>query len=204
MTNQNKKYKGWMMASSLSLIVAGQPMLVPFLPIQNASAHVANVQSLTLPEVQKVSFTKAAKFEEFSLNLSDEILHKISEKSGIRVQSQDKETKAWKAVDAKNKTLGYVLVDKVYGKHEFITYSVAIDLTGKVTHIEILDYRESYGGQVANADWREQFNGKTAEDKLVLDQDIKNISGATLSCKHIADGVKRMLSLYEIVLRDKA
>jgi hypothetical protein len=36
---------------------------------------------------------------------------------------------------------------------------------------------------------------------LKLDSDIKNISGATLSCRHITDGVKRLLSFYEIALK---
>ncbi|HEY4639240.1 MAG TPA: FMN-binding protein [Candidatus Udaeobacter sp.] len=30
---------------------------------------------------------------------------------------------------------------------------------------------------------------------------MKNISGATLSCRHITDGVKRLLALHEIVLK---
>ena len=32
-------------------------------------------------------------------------------------------------------------------------------------------------------------------------QDIQNIGGATLSCKHIADGVKRVAVLHELVLK---
>jgi len=36
---------------------------------------------------------------------------------------------------------------------------------------------------------------------LKLDRDIKNISGATLSCRHVADEVKRLLAFYEIALK---
>ena len=43
--------------------------------------------------------------------------------------------------------------------------------------------------------------GKNANSTLKLDDDIKNISGATLSCRHITDGVKRLLAFYEIALR---
>ena len=44
-------------------------------------------------------------------------------------------------------------------------------------------------------------SGKTSQSTLKLDRDIKNISGATLSCRHITDGVKRLLAFYEIALK---
>ena len=87
------------------------------------------------------------------------------------------------------------------GKHEFITYAIGLDAGGGVTQIEVMDYRESYGYEIRNAEWRRQFVGKHAGDKLKLDGDIKNVSGATLSCRHITDGVKRVLALYDIVLK---
>jgi Na+-translocating ferredoxin:NAD+ oxidoreductase RnfG subunit len=43
--------------------------------------------------------------------------------------------------------------------------------------------------------------GKTAQDPLKLNRDIQNISGATLSSKHITDGVKRVMHLYQFVLK---
>ncbi len=86
------------------------------------------------------------------------------------------------------------------GKHEFITYAVALDASGAVKDIEILDYRESYGGQVREAAWRAQFTGKRYGTPLKLGADIKNISGATLSSKHVTDGVRRILATYAVVL----
>jgi len=38
---------------------------------------------------------------------------------------------------------------------------------------------------------------------LKLNGDIKNISGATLSSKHVTDGVKRVLRLYETSLKGR-
>ena len=84
-------------------------------------------------------------------------------------------------------------------KHEFITYAVAIDAPGQVKGIEILDYRETYGYQIRDKEWRQKFVGKTAADPLKLDKDIPNISGATLSSKHVTDGVRRVLQTYEIL-----
>jgi hypothetical protein len=96
---------------------------------------------------------------------------------------------------------GFLVVDEVIGKHELITYAVALDVDGRVRQIEILDYRENYGYEIRNAAWRRQFIGKGAGDPVKLDADIKNISGATLSCRHVAEGVRRVLASFEVLVR---
>jgi hypothetical protein len=98
---------------------------------------------------------------------------------------------------------GWLIVDQVLGKHELITYALALGGDGRVRGLEILEYRESHGGQVREAGWRTQFVGKSAADPLQLDRDIANISGATLSCRHVTEGVKRLLGLYESELRQR-
>ena len=102
----------------------------------------------------------------------------------------------WKANDG-----SWFVVDEVVGKHEMITYAVGLNPAGSITGIEILEYVESYGYEVAEAQWRNQFVGKNIDDPIKLNQDIQNIGGATLSCKHIADGVKRVAVLHELVLK---
>ena len=92
-----------------------------------------------------------------------------------------------------------LVIDRVLGKHEFITYAVGISSEGKVTGIEIMDYRETYGYQIRDKEWRQKFTGKTAKDSLKLEKDIPNISGATLSSKHVTDGIRRVLQTYEIL-----
>ncbi len=98
---------------------------------------------------------------------------------------------------------GWFILDEVLGKHELITYAVALDAQGRVRGIEVLEYRESHGGQVRDAKWRAQFAGKSVADPLQLDRDIRNISGATLSCRHVTDGVKRVLAMYESHLKQR-
>lgn len=119
----------------------------------------------------------------------------IEKASGVRVRQR--ELRLWRAPDG-----GWLIVDAVFGKHEFITYAVALTAAGAVRQIEIMDYRESYGHEVRNEKWRAQFAGKTAAAPLKLDQDIRNISGATLSCRHVTDGVKRLLATHALVLKN--
>lgn len=93
-------------------------------------------------------------------------------------------------------TGGKFIVAQALGKHEMITFALGLNANGSVKGIEIMTYNESYGYEVRNASWRQQFVGKTANSALSLGVDIKNISGATLSCKHITEQVKQLLSSY--------
>lgn len=96
---------------------------------------------------------------------------------------------------------GWVIVDQVVGKHEMITYALGIKADGSVQGVEIMEYVESYGYEVADMKWRKQFEGKKTTDNLKLNADIQNISGATLSCKHLTDGVKRLLVFHALALK---
>ena len=169
------------------------------LPALAAAALPAHaVQYFTLEQAQHALFPEATGFKENRVLISSEQRSAIEKAGKVRVRSA--ELAAWR-VEANGKHLGWFLLDEVYGKHEFITYAVALDASGAVRGIEILDYRETHGGEVRNPKWRAQFSGKRAGAPLELDEDIKNISGATLSCKHIADGVKRLLATWEVVLK---
>jgi len=103
--------------------------------------------------------------------------------------------RAWKA-QAGSQVLGVFVVDHVIGKHLYIDYAVAIDTGGRVRRVDVLQYRESYGGEVKESSWLSQFVGKTSGSALKVNSDIRNISGATLSSQHVTEGVKRVLAAY--------
>ena len=95
----------------------------------------------------------------------------------------------------------WFIVDEVVGKHEMVKYALAINADGTIKGIEIMEYVESYGYEVGEASWRNQFVGKTADATLKLNKDIKNIAGATLSCGHVTQGVRWLMALWEVSLR---
>jgi hypothetical protein len=104
----------------------------------------------------------------------------------------------WKTDDG-----GWYVVDEVVGKHEAITYAVGINADGTIRRVEILEYRESYGYEVAGDGWLGQFVGKRDGASFKLGNDIQNISGATLSSKHVADGVKRVMAMHASLLQGR-
>jgi len=57
---------------------------------------------------------------------------------------------------------------------------------------------------VRQESWRNQFAGKTETSPLRVGDDVSNISGATLSCSHVADGVRRIVAVVASLKRSGA
>jgi Na+-translocating ferredoxin:NAD+ oxidoreductase RnfG subunit len=167
-------------------------------PVIIASAPAYAVQYLTVEQAQAALFPPGTRFAVHPLELSSEQVNAIEEASGQRVRESRPDI--WEAFD-RERLAGWFFVDHVIGKHEFITYALAIGADGAVRGIEVLDYRETYGGEIRNASWRRQFVGKRHGDSLKLGASIQNVTGATLSCRNVTNGVKRLLAMHALVLR---
>ena len=147
---------------------------------------------MSIEQAQKILFGGAG-LTKTSLTLSSEQKKAIEKASNTRVRNLD--MNVWRSSEG-----GWFIVDEVIGKHEFITYALALTGSGAVKGVEVLTYRETYGHEIKLPKWRAQFSGKTVSAPVKIDQDIKNISGATLSCVHVTDGVRRLLHTYALVL----
>lgn len=151
------------------------------------------VSYLSHEQAQQIIFPRA-RLQRIELQLNADQRKAIEKASGVKVRAPKLDV--WKTDSG-----GWFLVDEVIGKHEFITYALGLNADGSVKQIEVMDYREHYGGEVRRPEWRSQFAGKKHGAKLKLDDDVKNISGATLSCRHLTEGVRRLLATYDFVLK---
>jgi Na+-translocating ferredoxin:NAD+ oxidoreductase RnfG subunit len=158
-----------------------------------AASSAFAVDYLGADDAAKLMFPDADHFELRELQLDAAQMKRLDER-GARARSA-----RWPVRVAQHggRTLGYVVVDNVVGKFELITYAVGLTSEGAVQQVEILSYRESHGHEIRLPAWRRQFVGKTATAPLRLGDDIANISGATLSCQHVTDGVRRIVVLVE-------
>lgn len=156
------------------------------------------VDYLTIAQAQTVLFPDADAFTAHELTLTPDQRKQINKISGV-IRRREDHQRVWKA--ARGETVqGWLIIDDVVGKHDDITYATALSPDGRVLGVEIMSYREIYGGEVRDANWRQNFVGKTLADPLKLDQDIPNISGATLSSRNVMRGVKRLLALQQVAL----
>lgn len=148
----------------------------PAVAVASIASPAYAIQYLSISEAQKQAFPSATRFTEVQAG------------------------RVWKA-EAGGRVAGFFIFDRVVGKHLFIDYAVALSPGGAVQKVEILQYRESYGGEVRESSWLGQFVGKTSGSSLKMNSDIRNIAGATMSSTHITEGVKRILATYGNRLR---
>jgi hypothetical protein len=169
-------------------------MLAALLPVPVVIA----ADYLSVDAAQKAIFPDADAFQEVLLPQTPEQLQLLLARAGP--QPPHGVIHIWSATRG-GMPLGHVFVDEVIGRQSLITYAVGIDTAGALRNLEILAYRESHGGEVRNAAWREQFAHRDALDQLRFRTDIKNISGATLSSEHVTQGVRWLLALWQSSLR---
>lgn len=166
--------------------------------IVSIAGSAYSAQYLTLEQAQELAFPTATRFAEAHVVFKASDVAAIEQRSGEKVRTRGQQV--WRAL-VDDRLVGFFIVDYVIGKHLVIDYALALEPDGRVRRVEIMQYRESYGGEIANHRWLEQFVGKTSHDPLVVDRDIRNISGATLSSHHVTEGIRRVLAFYETCLR---
>lgn len=152
------------------------------------------VDYLSAEQAARLMFPEAERFESRELVLDAAQLQRLAA-HGVAPRSQRWSVRVAQRAGA---TLGFVVVDEVIGKFELITYAVGIATDGAVRQVEILSYRESHGHEVRLPAWRKQFVGKTTASPLRVGEDIANISGATLSCQHLTEGVRRIVAVVDL------
>lgn len=158
----------------------------------------AATEYLTVEAAQHALFPEASVFEPHHAVFTQEQVAEIEKQSGQKVSARGQQI--WLAKKG-DEVLGTVVVDYVIGKHLIIDYAVGILPSGEIRSVGVMQYRESYGGEIRNRDWLNQFCGKTAHSPLRFNDDITNISGATLSSRHVTEGIQRVLVTLDVVRR---
>ncbi len=149
---------------------------------------------LTEEQALKILFPKSQKVHSEELRLTPPQKARIEERIGWKFPEDS--FKAFTA-ESTGKVDGYAIIQETIGKHRPITYIVGITPEGKVFTVEILVYRESKGSEIRRKRFNAQYEDKTARDPIRINQDIINISGATMSVRSVSAGVKRALVLAE-------
>ncbi len=170
------------------------------LAIAAAPTSAFAVDYMNAEQAAQLMFPDADAFEARTVTLDAAQLQQLAAQ-GVRGRSVSWQVKVARRADT---TLGFVVTDQVIGKVELIGYAVGIALDGTIRQIEILSYRESHGFEIRLPAWRKQFVGKGAASPLRIGDDIANISGATLSCSHVTDGVRRIVAVVALARRSGA
>ena len=167
-------------------------LFLTFTPLFEGEAMVY----LTTDQALKLAFPDAQRIESVMISLNQQQRVQIEKRAHTRVRFSKMKVHIGMA---RGKRLGYAMIHHVKGKALPITFMTVIGPKGKVKRVEILAYRESHGGEIRYPSFLKQFVGKGISDPIRNKRDIRNISGATISCRAIADGVRTLLALWEEV-----
>ncbi len=94
--------------------------------------------------------------------------------------------------------IGYAVLCEEIGKHDPITFIVGAGIDGKVKDVAIMMYREARGGEVRYPGFVKQFRNKDLDDPVKHRRDIRNVTGATMSSRAMAVGVRKALAFLQL------
>jgi thiamine biosynthesis lipoprotein len=171
-------------------------LLIPAL----LAALVATDVFLTEEQALHLAFPEADRIEKVLVALTQAEREKIAAR--IAPTEAPRTFRRWVGKKG-DEVLGYAVIEDVLGKSEPITYMVAVDAALHVQRVEILAYREARGGEVRQESWRSQFQGKEPSSPLRVGTDIRNVAGATISCRSVTDGIRTQLACLAVLVPPK-
>lgn len=169
-----------------------------FLTLSVVSSGLTQAETIqTLDAALKASFPHAAAFVTETVQLEPQV--KSESDKALGRQAYDAKTIFISAIGADGSFEGCAFVEDELGKHQPITFLVALDAQDRVLAVQLLIYREAQGGEVRSRRFRSQFMGKRHGDLLRLNAEVDAVSGATISSSTLAFGVRRALHLRALV-----
>ena len=104
------------------------------------------------------------------------------------------------AYDLEDRVLGFAHIDVHVVRTKPEAFMIVLTPEGKVRSVRILAFHEPLD-YLPTDRWYAQFAGKTITDRLRVGGDVHAVAGATLSARAAADGVRRMLAYWKVLLR---
>jgi hypothetical protein len=165
-----------------------------FIPAVVVSAPALADEYLTVEQAQALIFPGQTLVDSHFV-LTDEQISALVKETGAPIARR--QVRVWKVSDG-----GWFFLDHVIVKGDRIVYAVGLDARGAVQGIEVLACLPLYNG-IRQPAWRTQFVGKDHAKTRALDN-IKSVSGSTLSSNNITQGVKRILATQALFLSSSA
>lgn len=95
------------------------------------------------------------------------------------------------------KKLGVAVIDVEPGKWGPVEFIIGLNGSGVVKRVEVMAYKEKRGRPIARRNFMRQYEGKTSKDPIRIREDIRGISGATISSRSASFAVRKAIVLYE-------
>ena len=90
--------------------------------------------------------------------------------------------------------LGFAFIGTAPSKTDTFEYLVVFDKSFIIKKVNVLVYREDYGGEIGSNRWLKQFVGMARSAELTVGKNIAAISGATISVYSMTNAVNQLLN----------
>lgn len=154
---------------------------------------------LSVEEAPKVIFPEADHWERKDIRVTQVLANQLKQMVGRAKPSIWEPNYITFIATKEDKIVGYAVICEEIGKHRPITFIVGVLPDKTVKDVAIMTYREPQGDEVRRRNFLIQFAGKELRDPIMQHQDIRNVSGATLSVRALARGVRKALAVIEAV-----
>ena len=136
------------------------------------------------------------RWQQFKVNENQ----KAEIESGLKTKTRVPEIISYAEIKA-NQKLFYLILDEAPGKTETFIYALYLNENLSIKDVDILLYRELYGGEIDEESFRDQFAGIVKPQQIIFGRTIQGVTGATISSQSITYHVRDLLMIFKETLR---
>lgn len=149
-------------------------------------------------EAMKLAFGDNASVEMLSLFPNPEEVAQIEQLAKVKLESNLFSFYVGKNQD---QIIGYAAIESHNVRTKPETLLVVLDANGQLRHVFTLAFHEPPEYQPPER-WYDQLGNHTLE-QLSFSHDIQGISGATLSTRAALNAARKVLAVYQVIIKDK-
>lgn len=153
---------------------------------------------LTKDKALKLSFPEATDIESRQIFLSKDQLEQIEQVAKTKIDSK---FYIFYIAKKNEEEIGYAVVDTHTLRTSTETVLFVINKDGKLEKAEILAFFEPQD-YMQGERWMTLFFGKDLDSTLKIGKDVPNITGATITSHSFADATRKVLAIYDVVLKN--
>ena len=145
----------------------------------NFKNHIS--KAITVIVIALLFFSFKASYWELDKDSRATVYNSIAKIFNSQTCSLDPIDDTFYSISEDDSIIGYLAVTDAPSKFHRFDYYVLFNDKEEILKVEVLHYRENYGGEICSKKWLKQFVGIDTENYSNFNREIDGISGATIS-----------------------
>jgi len=145
----------------------------------NFKNHIS--KAITVIVIALLFFSFKASYWELDKDSRATVYNSIAKIFNSQTCNLDPIDDTFYSISEDDSIIGYLAVTDAPSKFHRFDYYVLFNDKEEILKVEVLHYRENYGGEICSKNWLKQFVGIDTENYSNFNREIDGISGATIS-----------------------